>query len=520
MKHKSWPISTLFPPAVHPLRIIKLVFRSYLNFVTLHFQLLKKLSVLLLKSYIGPFVITFMVAMFVFEMQFIWVYLDELMGKGLSTWVIAKLLFFASARVVNMALPLAILMSSIMTMGALAENYELTAMKSAGVSLTRILRPLIVFHIGLALLAFVFANNLWPVANLKCRTMLFNIMKQKPSLNLTDGVFYNGIDGISIRAAKNNQETGELKDVLIYDHRGGEKANRTVIRAKAGLMEQTADKRYLILTLFEGYSYDEQKEKKSKNPQHAELKGAFEKTIVRLDLSSLAFTADNEDLMKNPAEMMTIYQLDEALDSMKITVDSIEHNFHQANLKLPASRLLMVNPTDTMPTANASLFGQLNMKERTKAISLAKDNTRKQRDGIQRQVDELKGRKRAINRHKIEWHRKFFLAIVCMVLFFIGAPLGAIIRKGGLGMPTLFALGLFIFYQLITMAGERMAKNDFIQPWLGMWLSTFILLPLAIWITLRATKEAAILGDKQWMKSIPHFLARLNPFKKAAIKEV
>jgi lipopolysaccharide export system permease protein len=461
-----------------------------------------------------------MVAMFVFEMQFIWVYLDELMGKGLSTWVILKLLFFASARVVNMALPLAILMSSIMTMGALAENYELTAMKSAGVSLTRILRPLIVFHIGLAALAFVFANNLWPVANLKTRTMLFNIMKQKPSLNLTDGVFYNGIEGISIRAAKNNQETGELKDVLIYDHRGGEKANRTVIRAKSGLMEQTSDKRYLVLTLNDGYSYDEQKEKKSKNPQNAQLKGKFEKTIVRLDLSSLAFSADNEDLMKNPAEMMTVTQLDEALDSLNLILDTIKTHYQVSNMKLTSNRLLKVDLNDTLERAPDQLITQLSEKEKTKALALAKDNTRKQRDGIQRQVDELKGRSRTIARHKIEWHRKFFLAVVCMMLFFVGAPLGAIIRKGGLGMPTLIALGIFIFYELITMAGERMARNDIVKPWLGMWLSTFILLPLAIWITLRATKEAAILGDKQWLKSIPHFLSLLNPFKRAAKKEV
>ena len=148
----------------------------------------QKLSILLLKSYIGPFIITFLVAMFIFEMQFIWVYLDDLMGKGLSTWVILKLLFFASARVVNMALPLAILMSSIMTMGAMAENNELTAVKSAGVSLLRIMRPLIIFSVFLSLMAFVFANNLWPVANLKCRTMLFSIMKQKPSFNLTDEI--------------------------------------------------------------------------------------------------------------------------------------------------------------------------------------------------------------------------------------------------------------------------------------------------------------------------------------------
>ena len=202
-----------------------------------------------------------MIAMFIFEMQFIWVYLDEMMGKGLGVWIILKLLFFASARVVNMALPLAILMSSIMTMGALAENNELTAMKSSGTSLLRILRPLIFFSAGLSITAFVFANNLWPVANLKFKTILYNVMKQKPSLSLTNGVFYNGIDGIAIRAMQNNPETGELKDVLIYDHRGGQRGNRTVIRAESGLMEQTSDKRYLILTLFNGNTYDEQKEK-------------------------------------------------------------------------------------------------------------------------------------------------------------------------------------------------------------------------------------------------------------------
>jgi lipopolysaccharide export system permease protein len=451
-----------------------------------------------------------MVAMFIFEMQFIWVYLDELMGKGLSTWVIAKLLFFASARVVNMALPLAILMSSIMTMGALAENNEMTAMKSAGVSLMRIMRPLIFFSVGLSLTAFVFANNLWPVANLKCRTMLFNIMKQKPSLNLTDGVFYDGIDGISIRAGKNNQETGELKDVLIYDHRGGEKANRTVIRAASGLMEQTADKRYLIMTLFNGNSYDDQKEKKSKNPQNALIRSSFEKMIIRLDLSSLAFAADNEDLMKNPAEMMTVAQLSKAIDSLAIVVDSVKFSFAQANMKFLETRSKAVVNDTVNTVAEATLFSQLNRAEQLKAINLAKDNSRKQRDTLQRQADEMKGRSRNLNKHKLEWHRKFFLAVVCLVLFFIGAPLGAIIRKGGLGLPTLIALGLFIVYQLITIIGERVAKNGFIEPWLGIWISTIVLFPLSLWITIRATKEAALLDRYVYVKMLAKILVFLR----------
>jgi lipopolysaccharide export system permease protein len=465
-----------------------------------------KLSVLLLRSYIGPFVVTFLVAMFIFEMQFIWVYLDELLGKGLGGWVIFKLLIFASARLVNMALPLAILMSSIMTMGALAENNEMTAMKSAGVSLLRMMRPLIFFSVGLSLLAFVFANNIWPVANLKFRTMLFSILKQKPALNLTDGVFYNGIEGVSIRAGRNNTDTGELTDVLIYDHRGGEKANRTVIRAKSGRMEQTPDKRYLILTLFDGHSYDEQRDKKIREPKHALIEGAFEKMELRMDLSSLAFSADNEEVMKNPAEMMSVHQLDQAIDSLKIIVDTVQYQYARNTLRLTTKRLAESKAEAAVP--QQSLFDNVDVKEQQKAINWAKENTRKSKDLLQRQMDELKSRLKNINRHKIEWHRKFFLAVVCLVLFFIGAPLGAIIRKGGIGIPTLIALGLFVVYQLLTMAGERMAKNQFIEPWLGMWISTVFLLPLSIWITSKAMKESALMEKSpvwRWFTKLARF---------------
>ncbi len=444
--------------------------------------------------------------MFIFEMQFIWVYLDELLGKGLSPWVIAKLLIFASARLVNMALPLAILMSSIMTMGALAENNEMTAMKSAGISLMRIMRPLIFFSVGLSLTAFLFANNIWPVANLKFRTMLFSIMKQKPSLNLTDGVFYNGIDGISIRAAKNNPETGELKDVLIYDHRGGEKANRTVIRAESGLMEQTTDKRYLILTLNNGHSYDEQKDKKIKDPKYGEIRSGFSQMVIRLDLSSLVFQADNEEVMKNPAEMMTIHQLNQAIDSLKFQVDTVQRQFSSNNLRLYNTRMESLKPDEKVVVADSALFFQLDGAERAKAINFAKENSRKSRDNVQRQMDELKSRKKMVNKYKIEWHRKFFLAVVCFVLFFIGAPLGAIIRKGGIGLPTLIALGLFVVYQLLTMVGERLAKNQFLEPWVGMWISTLVLLPLSLWITFRATKEAALLDRDAYVRVINKLL--------------
>lgn len=438
--------------------------------------------------------------MFIFEMQFIWVYLDDMVGKGLEITVILKLLLYASARIVNMALPLAILMSSIMTMGALSENNELTAMKSAGVPLTRILRPLIVFHLLLSIGAFAFANNVWPIANLKFRTLLYGIMQQRPALSLDSGVFYNGIEGISIRVANKDAKTGELTDVLIYDHREKAKGNRTVVRAQKGLMEQTEDKRFLVMTLYNGYSYDEPLDRTRKQSEQALIESHFEKNVLRLDLSSFAFQANNEEVFKNSYEMMTINQLGATIDSLEIQYDSTLSRLSRNSLDQ-----LHVNKPAYEATAGSSLQQDMSEKDRTSALQIAQEITRRNKDGLTARQDELDAKKKFLARHEIEWHRKFYLAIVCVVLFFIGAPLGAIIRKGGLGMPTVIALALFIFYQLLTIAGEKMTKSMLIDAWLGMWMSTAILLPLSIWLTLKASKEA-VLMDKdnysRWFKKL------------------
>ncbi|MEO0404506.1 MAG: LptF/LptG family permease, partial [Bacteroidota bacterium] len=285
---------------------------------------MNKLAKLLLKAFIGPFIITFLISIFILDMQFLWVYLDELLGKGLETTVILELMVYASARLVNLALPLALLMSSIMTMGALAEHYELTAMKSAGVGLLRILRPLTVTVLIIAISAFFFSNNVWPIANLKFRTILYSITQQRPTLNLDEGVFYGGIDGFSIRTTKKDKDTGMLYDVLIYDHHDADMGNKTVIRAERGEMKQTDDKRYLLFTLYNGYSYDEQKEEKKKRSQriYPHIHNTFEEQVLVIDLSSLSFNKADENLFKRAYEMMTIAQLDEATDSLAININS------------------------------------------------------------------------------------------------------------------------------------------------------------------------------------------------------
>ena len=423
--------------------------------------------------------------MFIFEMQFIWVYLDDLVGKGIDTLTILQLLVYASARIVNMALPLAILMSSIMTFGTLAENYELTAMKSAGMSLSRILRPLVVFMFALSIFSFVFANNAWPIANLKFRTLLYSIVQQRPTLNLESGVFYNGIEGISIRVMDKNIETGLLRDMLIYDHRNQNLGNRTVIRAQEGDMSETADKRFLILTLKNGVTYEEKEEtnrpkKGAMQPQkpikHMPLvSGNFETMVLRLDLSSFIFQNNDEEIFKNSFEMMTVAQLDQTIDSLAIQRDSLAiaiQHFQGSN------------------TAQKDV----NTPSITSAKNVALDNNAKQQKTLEGMNEELLNRTKFINRHKIEWHRKFTLAFSCIILFFIGAPLGAIIRKGGLGWPTILALGIFILFEMLTIAGEKMTKSNILEPYIGMWLATFVTLPMGLFITYRARME----GKWQW----------------------
>ncbi len=458
----------------------------------------KKISKVLLRAFIGPFIVTFLVSLFVFELQFIWLYIDDLMGKGLSFWIILQLLLFVSARIVNMALPLAILMSSIMTIGALSEHNELTAMKSAGLSLGRIFRPLIIFIGGLSIVAFFFANNIWPIANLKYRTLLFSIVQQKPALSLTEGQFYDGIEGISIRVMKKNTDTGELQDILIYDHREPGRGNRTVIRAEKGNMQQTDDKRWLILQMQNGVTYDELDEKRSRNPKHPALSSHFDQMTLRIDISSLFFSKDDEEVFKNAFEMMTINQLDQALDGFDAEVDSMNQYWKVSNEK----KLRLSENLSNVPSSNASLQSQMPLTIQGKTIQAAIDATRRDMVQIQKIKIEKEDLLRFANRHKIEWHRKFFLAISCFVLFFVGAPLGAILRKGGLGLPSVIALLLFIVFEMLTIAGEKMAKAFIIEPWLGMWISTIVMVPICILVMYSANQEKSwnIPDVKTWFK--------------------
>jgi len=454
---------------------------------------MKKISLLLIKSYIGPFIISFMIWLFIFELQFVWKYIDDMLGKGLSFGILAELFIYASAPLVNFALPIAILLSSIMTLGNLSEHFELTAMKSSGMSLFKILRPLIIFVFSLSVGAFIFSNNVMPVATLKFKTLLFSVTKKAPTMNIKPNVFYNDIDGVVIRAEKNNIETGELTNMMIYDHTE-HAGNLSVIKAEKGFMNQNEGSPYMILELYNGVSYSTPAENgvASKNKKHPAVVNSFEKNEMRFDISSLLFKEQDEDLFAHREEMMTISQLTTGIDSLKIKVlESYLTRKEQGykTFKLTADSTLYT--VDTVRVDSVFFYDQLSIQQKERGLEKALNSAKKHKELQERTMKQLDGKIHRINSHKIEWHRKFVLAFSCIVLFFIGAPLGAITRKGGIGFPTLLALGFFILYYALSIMGEKMVKTSALEPWIGMWLSTIVLAPVALFLTYTAMKDSS-----------------------------
>jgi lipopolysaccharide export system permease protein len=428
------------------------------------------------------------VALFILDMQFLWVYADDLIGKGLAPWVIAELMIYASARLVNLALPLAILVASIMAFGSLAERNELMAFKSAGLSVFRIFRPLIVTMLLISMGAFWFSNAAWPVANLKFRALLFSVTQKKPTLNLIPGAFYNGIEGFAIRV-ESKEENGTLNDVLIHDHREGETGVSRVIRAEQGTMVQDGNR--LTIALSNGFSYEEDLEqsKRRKERLHPHIASSFERQEFEIDLASLDFSKADEGLFKRAHEMMTVAQLGHAMDSLQGLVDQ---RLEEVELYGGRQTVLLRDTVSAVGTVQAAgpLWTAMSPTERRMAFDGARSLARNTRQGIANGIENADTRVRAMNRHAIEWHRKFFLALSCILLFFIGAPLGAIIRKGGLGMPTVLAIGIFLAFYILSMIGEQMVKAGTVTPAFGMWMSSLALLPFAIYFTRQAMRDA------------------------------
>lgn len=469
---------------------------------------MKKIDRLLLKSFIGPFILIFFITLFVLVMQFLWKYIDELVGKGLSVSIIGELLFLASASLVPLALPLAMLLSSMMTIGNFSEQLELTAMKSSGASLFRILRSMFAASLIISLAALLFSNYVLPIANLKFGALLYDVRQQRPALNIKPGVFNNDISGISIRVGAKDADNQTIHDVLIYDHTSN-KGQGSVLFAKRGKMYTTPDKRFLIFELFDGNQYEESNSISAKSRKNEQVRFHFERWQKAIDLSEFSLTRTQESLFKDNYQMMNVSQLNNAIDSIQL---NIERSYGQLNEYLkPYFSFLIDTTMFQLPVTQRDVvlhIDTLSPREKLQTYHRALGNIRNVKGYCSIISNDISIRTDLITRHKIEWHRKFTLSLACMILFFIGAPLGAIIRKGGFGLPFVVSILFFVVYYMITISGEKFAKEQVLSAFEGMWLSVLILLPLGFFLTYKASHDSALLNIDTFMAQMKRWFRR------------
>ena len=461
--------------------------------------MLKKLDKLIIKTFAGPFVVTFFITLFVLVMQFLWKYIDDLVGKGLDTFTVSKLLFYMSATMVPLALPLAILLSSIMTFGNLGESFELVALKSSGISLLRFMRPLIALCVFICIGAFLFSNYVIPIANLQAKSLLYDIVNLKHGFNIQPGVFFEEIDNLAIKVASKDPDGKTIHDVMIYDSRNP--GSHKLILARSGRMEEAPDKKFVYITLQDGWQYEERGRPNATDNEF--IRTGFKEFREVLDLSSFMLSRTPIDLFKSSYQMLNVRQLGKAIDSiehqMTITASTVhtEITSHYAFsrwgdtgwLKVPVAPLKVSSFDSLIPTAQRRyIYDRVKMNMQEAKTSLALTST------------DYDDKEDSVLRHEVEWHRKFTLSFACMVLFLIGAPLGSIIRKGGLGTPLVFAVAFFVIFHVVSTIGERLARNNVMQPWSGMWMATVVLTPIAGFLIYKALNDSQLLNKEFYFR--------------------
>ena len=475
---------------------------------------MKKIHQLVLKSYLGPLILTFFIIIFILMMNFVWRYIDELVGKGLEPMVIIELIMYATINMIPMGLPLAILLATIMTMGNLGENYELLAMKSAGMSLMQIMKPLF-WVIGIiSFSSFFIVNDHVPFANRKMFSILYDIKQQNEALEFQDGLFFNGIDDMSIRVEKQDPKTKLLTGVLIYDNRS-RNGDMTTTIADSGYIRLSDDKRYLLVTLFNGETYEQasnyQWYTKSTLRHHK-----FQRQEGKIPMSGFDFQRSDENMFGNNSQTMDINDLQHNIDSLDMLVNNLTATAYNPLLR---EQIFACDPDGVAPPDSIEVDRSAKIHERLLLNEIPKLSTREKNRVYESALRKARSSrnmfsfdestsKEALNqlyRSKNEWHRKLTLPISILIFFLIGAPLGAIIRKGGLGMPIVISVAFFVVYYIISISGEKFAKEGTWSSLLGMWISAIILTPLAIYLSHKANNDSALLDIDWYIGRYKHY---------------
>ena len=466
--------------------------------------MLKKLDILIVKAFVGPFIATFFITLLVLVMQFFWLYIDDFVGKGLSPAVILEFIWYQSAVLVPLSLPLAVLISSLMTFGNLGETFELVAIKSAGISLIRFMRPLFFITFLISGVAFLFSNYVIPVANLKSRTLLGDIYYAKPAFDLKEGVFYDRIDGFAMKIGKKENDS-IIKNVIIYET--GSPLQDNFIIAESGVMRISQDRRYLEMDLYNGWRYEEKGQRAEKTTDFIRI--GFKEFSKQFDISTLIFRQTADSVNKNNQKMLNMRQLQKVIDSLQ----KKEINFGKIGFSQSFSGLQFVKYLDSSWTKlkkdtlkNVKTFEELLPdsarltvnRETAGHISNLKANNLVA-------VAEYASLHKDLRLHKIEWHRKISLSLACVVLFLIGAPLGSIIRKGGVGTPLVFAIIFFMVFYFSSTTGEKLAKEATFSPFTGMWLSTFVLVPIGVFLVYKALRDSQLFNKEFYYRMLREF---------------
>lgn len=477
---------------------------------------IKRLYLFVLQTFLPLFIMTFFICLFIVLMQFLWRYIDELVGKGLDVAVIGELFFYAALTMVPLALPLAILLASLMAFGNLGEHLELTAMKSAGVSLIKVMSPLIIFLSFVSIGAFFFQNDVLPKAQVKMWSLLFSMRQKSPELDIPEGAFYDQIEGYNLYVKQKDRETGMLYGMMIYDVSSGN-GSANIIVSDSGKLSMTTDRKHLVLQLFSGESFEDLKDNRSsvsrRNAGMLYRRESFKTKEILIPFDA-TFNRMGDESMSNQYIGKNFTELNHAIDSLTTRADSIGDGLANRLLEEPlcgvAQRKIsyknekrVSEPIPPVVVTKAidvdSMINSMSVNDKRNVVELARNKAERLKQDMQFKGYALEDNLAIMRRHEIELQKKFTLSFACLIFFFIGAPLGAIIRKGGLGVPIVISVFLFIVYYIIDNTGYKLARDGHWAVWEGIWLSSEVLLPLGIFLTYKAVNDSAVFNPDAYI---------------------
>ena len=487
-------------------------------------KFIKKIDIFVFKAYSLLFVGTFFICLFIFMMQFMWRYVDELIGKGLTLDVLAHFFYYAGLTLIPMSLPLAILLASLITFGNLGERFELLSMKAAGIPLIRILQPIIIFNILLCIGSFYFQNVTGPEAQKKFYTLIYSMKQKSPELEIPEGIFYSEIPGYNIFVEKKGKENGILYGVMIYSTTDGYE-DAQIVLADSAELKTTADEKHLMLTMYAGERFRNM-QAQGNMMARANVPYMRETFIQETDLIPFDnnFNMMDANVFSGSAQTKNLREIETGLDSLAHKSDSIGRSLFAYLQNTTYRRKVNITSQDSTKIARQTLnfdtlYSQLTVSQQQSILrnamqkSTVATNEYEFRGLISKDIDQ------STRTHWVEWHKKFTLSLACLFFFFIGAPLGAIIHKGGLGVPVVISVTIFIFYYIINVSGEKMAKSGEWVPWFGEWLSSMVLCPIGIFLTYKANKDSAVFNIEAYINVIRKILG-LRISRHIARKEV